>query len=353
VVFDARNLNVTTTQSVSWLYDLHNRELLDLDPPYQRRSVWNQKYKDYFIDTVLLGYPTPPIFLHRKMEADGTERFSVVDGKQRITTVFEFISNQYPVGEIAKKHSLRGKYFKDLSDEEKKAVWSYQFLVYYVPDDDSILSDIFDRFNRNVAKLSPQELRHARFDGDFITAAEDLASWTFETLPQNLPNIAQSSRRQMKDIELVSQLLLLIEQGSPKSFSQDELDKAFAERDDNWENKTSITKQYRDTIQLLADIVAQQEEVSKTRLRNQADFYSLFGAVHQLVHIDQEDLDPAESASRLKSFIAIVEDEGSRAQHPMAQEYYDAVRSASNDETPRKKRIQIVKEVLRGTVEGC
>lgn len=42
-----------TVQNFSWFRDLHRRDLLNLDPPYQRRSVWNQSYKDFFVDTVL------------------------------------------------------------------------------------------------------------------------------------------------------------------------------------------------------------------------------------------------------------------------------------------------------------
>jgi hypothetical protein len=36
-----------TFQSLSWLWDLYNRKFLDLDPPYQRRSIWNAPYKEF------------------------------------------------------------------------------------------------------------------------------------------------------------------------------------------------------------------------------------------------------------------------------------------------------------------
>lgn len=36
-------------QTVSWFWDLYTRGLLDLEPPYQRRSVWNQEYKDFWL----------------------------------------------------------------------------------------------------------------------------------------------------------------------------------------------------------------------------------------------------------------------------------------------------------------
>jgi hypothetical protein len=36
-------------QTISWFWDLYQRGLLELDPPYQRKSVWNNVYKAYFI----------------------------------------------------------------------------------------------------------------------------------------------------------------------------------------------------------------------------------------------------------------------------------------------------------------
>ncbi len=36
-------------QTISWFWDLYTRDKLDLEPPYQRRSVWNREFKDYFV----------------------------------------------------------------------------------------------------------------------------------------------------------------------------------------------------------------------------------------------------------------------------------------------------------------
>jgi hypothetical protein len=84
-------------QSVGWLYDLHERGLLNMDPPYQRRSIWNQEYKDFFVDTVLRGYPCPAIFLYEEVKPDGRSLFAVVDGKQRLSSLFEFVRGDFPV----------------------------------------------------------------------------------------------------------------------------------------------------------------------------------------------------------------------------------------------------------------
>ena len=214
-------------QTIAWFNDLYRRQLLDLEPPYQRRSVWNQSFKDYFIDTILLNYPAPAIFLYENIDARGIARYHVVDGKQRLTTVFEFLEGQYPVSDIAIKTELRRKYFDDLPKEIKNEIWTYIFAIEYVPSpDENIINNIFDRINRNVARLSSQELRHARFFGDFIHVSEDLTDWMFLQLPPSFPRISKQSSKQMKDVELIAQLLLLIE-NSPKGYSINELDQAF------------------------------------------------------------------------------------------------------------------------------
>src|SRR5262249_4304848 len=98
-------------QTISWFWDLFQRKLLNLAPPYQRRSVWNMAYREYFIDTILLEYPAPAIFLFSEVEPSGRTMNSVVDGKQRLITIFGFVQDEFPVGEKAEITALRGKYF--------------------------------------------------------------------------------------------------------------------------------------------------------------------------------------------------------------------------------------------------
>jgi len=198
-------------QTISWFSDLYKRQLLNLEPPYQRRSVWNQSYKDDFIDTVLLQYPAPAIFLYEEVSEEGTSIYQVVDGKQRLTAVFEFSTGVFPVSETSPLSHLRGKYFEQLSREEKTAFWTYQFPIEYLPtNEETIINGIFQRINKNTARLTRQELRHARFGGQFITAAEELAEQMFKLFPENFPRLEAQSRKQMKDVELVANLLLAV-----------------------------------------------------------------------------------------------------------------------------------------------
>lgn len=306
---------------------ISKRDLLDLDPPYQRRSVWNQEYKDYFIDTILLDYPAPAIFLFEEIDPNGITEYKVVDGKQRLMTIFEFIEGNYPVYEKAEKSNLIGQYFSDFDLSTKKKFWAYDFLVEYLPsNDESIISTIFNRINKNVAKLTAQELRHARFDGEFIRISEDYADIFIRELPNGFPRIGNSSRNKMKDVELIADLLLLTERG-PIGYNQLELDYEFSQRDLIWDKKEEVVENFKKTFSILKELINSTDGQSLvgSRFRNQNDFYSLFGALLNLSIMKQQP-DYEILTSNLLRFAAIVEDEDERKKYQYAEKYWDNVR---------------------------
>jgi hypothetical protein len=341
-----------TTQSIAWFWDLHKRELLELDPPYQRRSVWSQSYKDYFIDTLLLDYPAPAVFLFEDIHEDGVAQYSVVDGKQRLATIFEFLEGLFPVSDVASTSRFQGLYFKDLPPETKKKLYSYQFSIEFLPStDEGTLNNIFDRINRNVAKLTAQELRHARFSGLFMVASEGLAEVLEEQLPKDFPRIATASKRQMKDVEFVAQLLLLTERGI-ENYSQADLDTAYSDRDEEWDEALRVEREFRQVIEVLHEWAEEILAGEAKRLRNQADFFSLFSAVLQLLR-SHELPEPEAAITRLEEFLAKVNTEALRQDNANALRYYDAARSASNDVAQRRDRVRILTGVLAARPSGA
>src|SRR5258708_5902377 len=103
------------TQDISWFLDLQERNQLDLNPPYQRRSVWTRNDREYFVDTILHNYPSPAIFLHKTMDEDGRSVYHVVDGKQRLETIIQFTQNKVRIPRNFGDERLNGKKWDDLS----------------------------------------------------------------------------------------------------------------------------------------------------------------------------------------------------------------------------------------------
>ena len=171
-----------STQDVSWFLDLHSNKQLDLDPPYQRRSVWSHRDRRFFLDTILRGYPSPSIFLHKSARPETDRRvYEVVDGKQRLETILMFVSNKIALAKDFGDKDLDGKKWLKLSRDQKSLLWDYVLPVEFIRlVEGTVVNQVFDRLNRNARRLEAQELRHARFDGWFVTFVEaevDGAVW--------------------------------------------------------------------------------------------------------------------------------------------------------------------------------
>lgn len=78
-------------QLISWFRDRYLDGSLTIKPPYQRRPVWAMKQRCYLIESILLGFPVPEIYVQSTTTADGTSSFAIVDGQQRIRAILQFI----------------------------------------------------------------------------------------------------------------------------------------------------------------------------------------------------------------------------------------------------------------------
>lgn len=334
-------------QTISWFYDIYKRGLLNLDPPYQRRSVWNQDFKDFFIDTLILNYPAPALFMYEEINDSGLANYNVVDGKQRLSAIFDFLDNKFPIAEKASISELRGKYFDELDKDLKVKFWNYSFLVEYLPNsDENIINNIFDRINRNVARLTSQELRHAKYSGVFISTAEQITDYINDKFNNSIPRIAVQSRKQMKDVELIAQILLMIEEG-PKGYNSFELDIAFDNRDKEWEEMENVKSLFLSTIEILAQILNLDDEniIKYSRLSNQADYYSLIGAISENIK-NGINITPQIYLEKLKVFINLIDNEAVRSESPEIESYYQNARVATNRTSARKERVTILNNFI-------
>ncbi|VFN02615.1 MAG: Protein of unknown function DUF262 [Candidatus Kentron sp. G] len=80
-----------------------NPPLLKLDPDFQRESVWDSKQKSELIESILMGIPLPLIYV--KEDDEGV--YIVVDGRQRLTTLFQFMNHEFPLRNLKVLVQLR------------------------------------------------------------------------------------------------------------------------------------------------------------------------------------------------------------------------------------------------------
>ncbi|KAH8826521.1 hypothetical protein DL96DRAFT_1608203 [Flagelloscypha sp. PMI_526] len=99
-----------TTYTASNLYEMIVQSDIDLDPVYQRAVVWHETKQIGLIDSIFRNYYIPPVIFAVKHFDDGTEARTCIDGKQRLTSIYRFMSGQIPHKDPVTKEVL---WFKD------------------------------------------------------------------------------------------------------------------------------------------------------------------------------------------------------------------------------------------------
>jgi len=266
----------STTYSIAWFADQLRAKRLDLNPPYQRLDlVWGKDYQSFFIDTILRNYPSPAIFLHVETFADGRTVYHVVDGKQRLTAIFQFVNGEFTVPKEYGQPEYACKEFADLSPEVKTAFWEYSIPIQQVLGaSGEELRAAFDRLNRNVARLSKQELRHAQFTGDFATLMEQL---TNEPFWGDVGISTRVTAKRMKDVEFVSEIFLLTMHGVLDGTQGTLIDNYYRDYEPGIPDKDKHMRRYRICIRMFEDLGI--ERIRASRFSNFSDFYSLWAAL--------------------------------------------------------------------------
>lgn len=339
------------TQDVSWFLDLHRRKQLNLDPPYQRKSVWTKSDRLFFLDTVFRGYPTGVIFLHKSLDEQGAVAYNVVDGKQRLETILLFANDELKISNDFGNRELNNKKFTGLSGDHKRAFWNYVFTVeQFERFEGSTVNDIFDRLNRNTLKLTKQELRHAQFEGEFIKFVEadvEIHFWT------EMGISTKTRARRMKDTEFVAELFILTINGVIGS-DADTLDEFFGKYDEEIPDADENKQKFESAKKQISSL-NERFNIKESRFKNFADFYGLFAAVLQNL---PSEIDATQTADNLRSFEGRLQefiDNNGNLKTENENEYIDdadiakyerAVRGASSDSGPREQRTEVISKLL-------
>lgn len=170
------------TWSVRELFQKMDSKVLDLDPEYQRNIVWKREKQIAFIESLLMGIIVPPLYF---VEIPGNgplepTRYEVVDGKQRLYSIKQFLSSKLPLKERYLEYYgdiYSEMNFTELSDiySEEMDDFASQTLDIYVitaSSPESTKYDIFSRLNKGSAALRVNEIRKAVYHSELIEFIE-------------------------------------------------------------------------------------------------------------------------------------------------------------------------------------
>lgn len=154
-------------------YDKADKRII-LDSDFQREDVWKPIQQAELIESILMGLPLPIFYFNQ----DKVGRLIVVDGRQRLTALFEFMSNQWALKGLKVLDELNGKKFSDLEPIVQSQIEDYQIQAHVIqpPTPDRIKFDIFDRVNRAGTQLNKQEIRNALYQGKSTRLLNELVA---------------------------------------------------------------------------------------------------------------------------------------------------------------------------------
>ncbi|UPA22024.1 DUF262 domain-containing protein [Candidatus Peribacteria bacterium] len=342
-----------TLHDISWFLDQSNFNKLNLDPPYQRRSVWTAKDRKFLLDTIFRNYPFPPIFLHQDKDDNGSATYNVVDGKQRIQTIIMFTKDEIAIDRDFGDTNLNGKKFSELDSKYKKIFWDYVVLVDYIdiPSGEEV-NEVFDRVNRNARKLVEQELRHARYEGWFIKEAETEALAPFW---EKIKLSTKANIRRMRDVQLVSELLLITIDNKIEGFNQDYLDKRYSELDsiEGIEFDEEAYQEKKSSIKSIIEDMVDSNDRCIDFIKTGYNLYTLW-AVLTLNNITEDHTVIAENYLKFLDKVSEFKNEEDAdsflathdASYKNAYEYFVNTSGASTDFKQRKARYDALKSAL-------
>ncbi|MDP9499694.1 DUF262 domain-containing protein [Bisgaard Taxon 45] len=183
--YNELSYKIRSIQLLTYINDIRNGRLIT-DPFFQRNLVWREIHKRDFIQTILMGFPFPQIFLSKgKIDLEKQMSIaSVVDGQQRTNAIMDFLNNKFPVD---------GKYFSDLLDKEKEQFYKYEIAIIELDltHDDPKVQEIFQRINRTSNSLTGIEKKASEFSAsEYMIVAEFLSEHlTIDLDKQDLDSI--------------------------------------------------------------------------------------------------------------------------------------------------------------------
>lgn len=287
---DLSKFNQAVIWGTDWTTETMARQLekgnIDLNPSFQRRDAWSEQEKSRLIESLMLGFPVPPIILAENKQKKNS--YLVIDGKQRLLSIRRFYSNvsekEFKEKNLKEKDAFKqlklkgldilkdfnGKTYSQMQVENAEYInnldnQSIRTIVIKNWPDEAFLYTVFLRLNTGSKKLSLQELRQALKPGAFLNFLDD-GTANSTAIKDMLNNKGADPR--MKDIELALRFFAFKcfpdkYKGNLKEF----LDYTCENLNGNWEAKEYIIRdlfaELEKSIVFLKDLFAPDAAFSR------------------------------------------------------------------------------------------
>ncbi|MDM8568112.1 DUF262 domain-containing protein [Thiotrichales bacterium HSG1] len=200
--FKTKDIKITNKiMTLSNLIDKLKYDEIDLNPDFQRNdNLWNQVKMSRLIESILLKLPLPVFYF----DVSDTDKWLIVDGLQRLSTIQQFIVNTekkvLTLKNLEFLNKLNGKKYKELDRSLIRVINETNIVTYQIEAQTpkEVRYSIFNRINTGGLPLNPQEVRQALNQvGNGVKFLKDVSKHdTFK-------NIVNISPKRMLDRELI------------------------------------------------------------------------------------------------------------------------------------------------------
>lgn len=251
------------SMSIGEIISMYSDGDLDIHPEFQRFYRWSNYQKSKLIESILLNIPVPSIFVAQR--PDGI--WDVVDGLQRLSTIFEFIGllidhkgKTVPPMELEKTSllpSLEKKLWQtkgpnSFSDTQQRYFKRSRlsFVIIQKESDPSSKYELFQRLNTGGSSLTPQEVRNCLLimnNEEYFDKLKILSE--YQPFLDSI-NISDKNLDEQYDKELVSRFLVLKDKNPTElnkvtdlgSYLDEKIIDFFTTNFGNWAKTESIFK---------------------------------------------------------------------------------------------------------------
>ena len=383
-------------EPIAWFMTEFKAGRLDLEPEIQRRSVWKPKKRMLLIDTIARQLPIGVITLYQSAIKGGVKFYDVIDGKQRLEAVLDFMDARGDEGnelvidpvKIASDTSIsedvsvnlsyakqvRDKKWEEVSKPAQERFKTFRIAVTIIAGNEVVAVETFTRMNAEAYALTAQEIRNAVFkDSSFLREVQILCEEFTEHCNKEVQEgeeaelsgfyalraVTKSGLGRMDDYQMASELLLLQLEGSQPR--RDTLSAAY--RTYSAPNKANKRKSARRAVQKSLERVWQitgQEPVQAINCMKQRDefLYALVGAfAKHRISVANFDAALIEIRKVLKEFMDqvsryLVKDSDKGKFSQLVARYGESSTGQRNSKDNRDTRIGILAGLLAEVVPG-
>ena len=202
---DAKVIIEKFDRSLHEFHRWYQKGKLIVDPEWQRQYVWDRTRASRLIESFLIDLPIPVVYLSQNDEGN----YEVIDGLQRLTSVFDFFEGKYKLQKLEILPELNGLTFGELEDRKQSKLEDSSLRTFELSasTDKDLLFVTFQRLNTGGVRLNEMEIRNCLFRGKLNDLIKELS----ET-PEFVESIDQKNlEKRMQDRFMVLRFLAFYE----------------------------------------------------------------------------------------------------------------------------------------------